>query len=124
MSAALRTLAQIAAEGQRTVAVLGPMSELGEYAVAEHDKLGELAVRLNIDRIVVVGRDARPLYLAAIAQGSWNNEASFTEDADAAYELLTSELRDGDLVLVKSSNSAGLMKLADRLGDYVKGRTS
>lgn len=124
MAAALRTLAQIAAEGQRTVAVLGPMSELGEYAVAEHDKLGELAVRLDLDRIVVVGRDARPLYLAAIAQGSWNNEASFTEDADAAYELLTSELRDGDLVLVKSSNSAGLMKLADRLGDYVKGRTS
>lgn len=124
MSAALRTLAQIATEGQRTVAVLGPMSELGEYAVTEHDKLGELAVRLNIDRIVVVGRDARPLYLAAIAQGSWNNEASFTEDADAAYELLTSELRDGDLVLVKSSNSAGLMKLADRLGEYVKGRIS
>jgi UDP-N-acetylmuramoyl-tripeptide--D-alanyl-D-alanine ligase len=124
MAAALRTLAQIADDGQRKVAVLGAMAELGEFSVAEHDKLGELAVRLDINRIVVVGRDARPLYLAAVAQGSWDNEASFSESADEAFELLTRELREGDLVLVKASKSSGLNDLANRLGDHVKGRLS
>ena len=117
MSAALRTLAQITGPGERTVAVLGAMSELGEYADEEHDRVGLLAVRLGIQRIVVVGSDARRMYLEAIAQGSWDAEAIFFATADEAYDYLMGELRDGDRVLVKSSNSAGLRFLGDRLGE-------
>jgi UDP-N-acetylmuramoyl-tripeptide--D-alanyl-D-alanine ligase len=117
MAAALRTLAQITAPHERTVAVLGAMSELGEYSGEEHDRIGLLAVRLGIQRIVVVGSDARRMYLEAISQGSWDGEAIFFPDADAAYEYLLGELRDGDRVLVKSSNSAGLRFLGDRLGE-------
>ncbi len=117
MSAALRTLAQITGPGERTVAVLGAMSELGEYADEEHDRVGLLAVRLGIQRIVVVGSPARRMYLEAIAQGSWDAEAIFFATADEAYDYLMGELRDGDRVLVKSSNSAGLRFLGDRLGE-------
>ncbi|MFN3950315.1 UDP-N-acetylmuramoyl-tripeptide--D-alanyl-D-alanine ligase [Microbacterium sp.] len=117
MAAALRTLAQITGPDERTVAVLGAMSELGEYADEEHDRVGLLAVRLRIQRIVVIGPEARRMYLEAIAQGSWDGEAVFFADADAAYAYLSTELRDGDRVLVKSSNSAGLRHLGDRLGD-------
>ncbi|MFT4235305.1 MAG: UDP-N-acetylmuramoyl-tripeptide--D-alanyl-D-alanine ligase [Microbacterium sp.] len=115
--AALRTLAQITRDGERMVAVLGAMSELGEYAAEEHHKVGQLAVRLRIPRIVVVGREARVMYLAAVAEGSWDDEAVFFEDADAAYDYLLGELRDGDRVLVKSSNASGLRFLGDRLGE-------
>jgi UDP-N-acetylmuramoyl-tripeptide--D-alanyl-D-alanine ligase len=117
MQAALRTLAQITGEHERMVAVLGAMSELGEHAVEEHGKIGLLAVRLRIPRIVVVGQEARALYLAAVAEGSWNDEAVFFADAEAAYDYLIGELREGDRVLVKSSNSAGLRFLGDRLGE-------
>lgn len=117
MAAALRTLAQITQPGQRKVAVLGAMSELGEQAGEEHDRIGLQAVRLRIERIVVIGRDARRLYLAAIGEGSWDGEAVFFETADEAYDYLMTELRDGDRVLVKSSNSAGLRHLGDRLGE-------
>jgi UDP-N-acetylmuramoyl-tripeptide--D-alanyl-D-alanine ligase len=117
MAAALRTLAQITGPGQRTVAVLGAMSELGEYADDEHDRVGLLAVRLGIQRIVIVGNEARRMFLEAIAQGSWDGEAVFFPDADAAYDYLVGELRDGDRVLVKSSNAAGLRHLGDRLGE-------
>ncbi len=117
MSAALRTLAQITGPGERTVAVLGAMSELGEYSDEEHDRVGLLAVRLGIQRIVVVGPEARRMYLEAVAQGSWDAEAIFFSTADEAYDYLMGELRDGDRVLVKSSNSAGLRFLGDRLGE-------
>lgn len=116
MAAALRTLAQITGAGERTVAVLGAMSELGESAGEEHDRIGLLAVRLNIQRIVVVGPEARRLYLAAVGEGSWDSEAVYLPDQDAAFEYLRTELRDGDRVLVKSSNSVGLRHLGDRLG--------
>ncbi|GAA2993157.1 UDP-N-acetylmuramoyl-tripeptide--D-alanyl-D-alanine ligase [Microbacterium terrae] len=117
MAAALRTLAQIVGPDERSVAVLGAMSELGEYAEDEHDRVGLLAVRLGVQRIVVVGADARRMYLEAVAQGSWDGEAVFFATADEAYEYLLGELRDGDRVLVKSSNSAGLRFLGDRLGE-------
>lgn len=117
MAAALRTLAQITGPGQRKVAVLGAMSELGEFAGEEHDRVGLLAVRLRIERIVVVGAEARRLFLAAVGEGSWDGEAVFFADADEAYDYLLGELRDGDRVLVKSSNSAGLRHLGDRLGE-------
>ena len=117
MAAALRTLAQITGQDERTVAVLGAMSELGETAGEEHDRIGLLAVRLNIQRIVVVGPEARRLFISAISEGSWDSEAVFFPDQDAAFEYLRTELRDGDRVLVKSSNSVGLRHLGDRLGE-------
>ncbi|MDF2508115.1 MAG: UDP-N-acetylmuramoylalanyl-D-glutamate--2,6-diaminopimelate ligase, partial [Microbacterium sp.] len=70
MAAALRTLAQITGPEERTVAVLGAMTELGEGAGEEHDRIGLLAVRLNIRRIVVVGPEARRLYLATAIESS------------------------------------------------------
>lgn len=117
MAAALRTLAQITGPGERTVAVLGAMSELGEHSEDEHDRVGLLAVRLGIQRIVIIGADARRMFLEAVAQGSWDGEAVFFATADEAYDYLMTELRDGDRVLVKSSNSAGLRFLGDRLGE-------
>lgn len=117
MAAALRTLAQITAPDERTVAVLGAMSELGDAAGEEHDRIGLLAVRLNIQRIVVVGPEARRLFLSVVGEGSWDGEAVHLPDQDAAFAYLRDELRDGDRVLVKSSNSVGLRHLGDRLGE-------
>jgi UDP-N-acetylmuramoyl-tripeptide--D-alanyl-D-alanine ligase len=115
-AAALKTLVQIAEPGQRTVAVLGEMAELGEFADEEHDRLGRLAVRLNIGKLVVIGERARHIHLAAGLEGSWDGESVLVPDVDAAYDLLREELRPGDVVLVKSSKSAGLRFLGDRLG--------
>ncbi|WP_426998952.1 UDP-N-acetylmuramoyl-tripeptide--D-alanyl-D-alanine ligase [Pseudarthrobacter sp. N5] len=114
MRAALRTLADLG-RGRRTWAVLGAMLELGPDSIREHTAVGTQVVRLNISRLVVVGREARSLYVSAIQEGSWGEECSFTETVDEAYELLQAELRPGDLVLFKSSNSIGLRHLGDRI---------
>ncbi|BDZ47358.1 UDP-N-acetylmuramoyl-tripeptide--D-alanyl-D-alanine ligase [Naasia aerilata] len=120
MAAALKTLAQVAPG--RTVAVLGEMSELGDLAGEEHDRIGLLAVRLNIGQLVVVGPGARRIHLAAGLQGSWDGESMYVEDLDEAEEVLAGILRAGDTVLVKSSNSARLRFLGDRLGELVSCR--
>ena len=115
MAAALKTLAQIVRPGQRSVAVLGEMAELGEYADDEHDRIGRLAVRLNIGKLIVVGHRARHIHNAAGLEGSWDGESVLVADADEAYDVLRGELREGDVVLVKSSGSAGLRFLGDRI---------
>ena len=116
MAAALKTLAQIVTPGQRSIAVLGEMAELGEYAQEEHDRIGRLVVRLNIGQLVVIGERARHIHAAAGLEGSWDGESVFFADPDGAYAFLRGELRPGDVVLVKSSKSAGLRFLGDKLG--------
>ncbi len=118
MTAALKTLALISEPEQRTFAVLGEMSELGEFSGDEHDRIGLQAVRYNISRIVVVGDGARRMHITAINEGSWDGESVFFSTQDEAYDYLTAELRANDIALVKSSNSAGLRFLGDRLGAF------
>ncbi len=114
MVAALKTLAQVSGDG-RSFAVLGEMAELGDYADEEHDRIGRLAVRLNVSQLVVVGHGARHIHNAAGLEGSWDGESILVADADAAYDVLRDQLRPGDVVLVKASNSVGLKALGDRL---------
>ncbi len=120
MAAALKTLAQIVGPHERSVAVLGEMAELGEYADEEHDRVGRLIVRLNIHKLVVVGHGARHIHNAAGLEGSWDGESVLVADADEAYDVLRDELREGDVVLVKSSGSAGLRFLGDRIAGVVE----
>ena len=117
MAAALKTLAEVTRGTHRAVAVLGEMAELGEYSDEEHDRIGRLVVRLNIDKLIVVGHEARHIHDAAGLEGSWDGESVYVDDADGAYDLLRNELQSGDVVLVKSSNSAGLRLLGDRIAE-------
>ncbi|MFJ2604548.1 MULTISPECIES: UDP-N-acetylmuramoyl-tripeptide--D-alanyl-D-alanine ligase [unclassified Streptomyces] len=115
MRAALRALAAMG-RGRRTWAVLGKMAELGDEALAEHDAVGRLAVRLNVGKLVAVGgQEASWLQLGAYNEGSWGEESVHVSDAQAAIDLLRSELRPGDVVLVKASRSVGLESVAQAL---------
>jgi UDP-N-acetylmuramoyl-tripeptide--D-alanyl-D-alanine ligase len=112
--AALKALVGIAA-GRRTWAVLGEMRELGSQSALEHDAIGRLAVRLNVDRLVAVGEGARAVHLGAAHEGSWGRESMWVPDLDAALRVLHDELEPGDVVLVKGSRLVGLEAVAEEL---------
>ena len=136
MRAGLQALAWISAAGganpagkRRSWAVLGEMAELGDDAISEHDRIGRLAVRLDVSRLIVVGtgRSMSAMHHGAVMEGArgleGEREAAILADADAALTLLRAELQPGDVVLVKASNSAGLGALADSLAaDLPNGR--
>jgi UDP-N-acetylmuramoyl-tripeptide--D-alanyl-D-alanine ligase len=118
MRAGLQALAVMARQrDQRSWAILGEMAELGEDSITEHDRVGRLAVRLDISRLVVVGtgRSMGAMHHGAVMEGSWGSESTMVADGDEALALLRAELEPGDVVLVKASNSAGLGAIADRL---------
>jgi UDP-N-acetylmuramoyl-tripeptide--D-alanyl-D-alanine ligase len=111
----------IVARPRRSWAVLGEMAELGEDAIPEHDRIGRLAVRLDVSRLIVVGmgRSMSAMHDGAVMEGARGSEgervAAIVADVDAALALLRAELQSGDVVLVKASNAAGLATLADAL---------
>ena len=120
MKAALQTLAQLGRMGTRTIAVLGEMAELGQYSRHEHDSIGRLVVRLNIDQLVVVGEGAKLIHMGASQEGSWDGESKFFPSIAETLEYLRGILADGDTVLVKSSKSANLRFLGDDLMEVAK----
>ncbi len=114
MRAALKALVAMGGSG-RTWAVLGEMRELGDSALAAHDEIGRLAVRLDISRLVCVGDGARAMHLGAAQEGSWGNESMWVPDVDAAIAAVRADVRPGDVVLVKASRAIGLEAVAAAL---------
>jgi UDP-N-acetylmuramoyl-tripeptide--D-alanyl-D-alanine ligase len=111
MAAALRAVAAIST-GRRVWAVLGVMAELGADTAAAHAEAGRLAAELGVDRLVVVGAQARPLHDAAAAEPGWRGESVLVPDVRAAIELVTTQVITGDIVLVKASHAEALERVA------------
>lgn len=105
------TLKQLGREQGRHLAVLGAMRELGEESDAFHAALAEPISAAAVDLVILVGPEMRPL--AERLEGRIG--IAHVADAEAAAERLKSELRAGDAVLVKGSNSVGLSRLVAAL---------
>jgi UDP-N-acetylmuramyl pentapeptide synthase len=103
MKAALRTLVELDADGQR-IAVLGEMRELGDESERRHREIGETAAVLKIDHLIAIGNVAATIAEAA-KQAGLENSSTVASTAEAA-ELLAELAAPGDLVLIKGSRLA------------------
>ena len=114
MAAGLKAARWMARDG-RLVAVLGHMAELGPIALDEHERLGELIVRVGVDRLITVGDPARMIYRAAVREGQLPEDALDVDTVQEAIDTLRGWLRPGDVVLVKGSRVVGLERVAEAL---------
>jgi UDP-N-acetylmuramoyl-tripeptide--D-alanyl-D-alanine ligase len=114
MAAALKAARWIARD-VALIAVLGPMAELGPIADEEHERVGELATRLRVDRVVTVGEAARAIAVAAVREGVEPRNVASYDTADEALADVRAHARPGDVVLFKASRVAGLERLAEAL---------
>lgn len=117
-AAALHALAHYAA-GNRTVAVLGDMLDLGAASETAHEELGQLVARLGIDHLVCVGPLARVAGRAAVAAGLPFSRVVDTLDTEPLGELLEEFVKPGDFVLFKGSRAIGLERAAQTLLESV-----
>ena len=79
--------------------------------------MGELAVRIGVDRLITVGDEARAIARAAVREGLVpESVASYDDTAEAGADVLA-WTRSGDVVLLKGSRVAGLERVADALGE-------
>ncbi|MGZ4151517.1 MAG: UDP-N-acetylmuramoyl-tripeptide--D-alanyl-D-alanine ligase [Actinomycetota bacterium] len=114
MAAALRAARWMAREGH-LIAVLGTMAELGPIADEEHERIGELAARIRVDRLITVGASARPIAEAGIREGVEPENVAAYDDPEQVLDDVRRSARPGDVVLFKGSRVAGLERLAEAL---------
>jgi UDP-N-acetylmuramoyl-tripeptide--D-alanyl-D-alanine ligase len=113
-AAALRTARWMAGK-ERLIAVLGEMAELGPISEDEHDRVGELAARIRVDRLITVGGAAETIARAAIREGMEPGDVAIYGSPDEALDDIRRSAAPGDLVLFKGSRVAGLETLAEAL---------
>jgi UDP-N-acetylmuramoyl-tripeptide--D-alanyl-D-alanine ligase len=100
----------------RRVAVLGEMLELGDRAVDLHEDVGQAAARARVDLLITVGgHAAAALAEAAVAAGMPRAHVRHFATSDEAAGAAVSEVRSGDLVLVKGSRGVRTDVVVDRL---------
>jgi UDP-N-acetylmuramoyl-tripeptide--D-alanyl-D-alanine ligase len=110
MAATLKSLGE-EREVARRIAVLGPMRELGEHSTALHAGLAPAVVDAQVDRLILIGEEMRPLAEQVVGTISIDLVSSVGEAAAALMTMV----RPGDAVLVKASNSVGLAKLVEQV---------
>ncbi len=118
MRAALMMLSSMDAKGRR-IAVLGDMLELGDVDVACHEGIGRLAAKLclegKLDGLICVGELAGMMASAASEAGMSSDALSHVSTTGEALERLEGSLAEGDVVLVKASNSMRLDRVVEGL---------
>lgn len=106
------TLTQLGEErGRRKIAVLGAMKELGALSDDLHGGLAGAVKGAGVALAILVGDEMAPL--ADALAGAVTVERA--KDVNDVLDLVPDRLADGDVILIKGSNSIGLSRLVDRL---------
>jgi UDP-N-acetylmuramoyl-tripeptide--D-alanyl-D-alanine ligase len=119
MAAALDFFGALAAEGKK-IAVLGDMLELGERAREHHKQIVELALNLNIDILVLVGKEMSSAFNCLKHDEKKRNAVFIFESWDEqniarASEIILSKISKGDTRLVKGSRAIALERLVEKI---------
>ena len=105
MAASLRVLG---ASGEKTVAVIGDMAELGELTEQAHREIGELTRELGIRTVIAVG--ARAKYFT-----EGNPSAQWFERVEDAMDAIKAAFAPDSAMLVKASHSMHFEKIVEEL---------
>lgn len=110
MKSALQYLNRIT--GNRKIAVLGDMLELGDFSKKLHEGVGNAVVENKVDILITVGKEAKNI--AKIAMEN-NVETHEYTDNNSAISKLKEILKPEDAVLVKASNSMNFKEIVSAI---------
>jgi UDP-N-acetylmuramoyl-tripeptide--D-alanyl-D-alanine ligase len=109
--AALKLLGEL--EG-RHIAVLGDMLELGHYEQSGHQSVG-IAAANTADYLVLVGERSKITADAALKNGFSEKHLKWYPDSEQAAQPAADMIQNGDVILIKGSNSMRMDKIINAL---------
>jgi UDP-N-acetylmuramoyl-tripeptide--D-alanyl-D-alanine ligase len=99
---------------RRLITVMGDMLELGRHSAQEHRKVGAQAAGIA-HLLVTVGFRARDVAQGALDAGMPDASILQYEDAAAAGNELQTLVREGDVILVKGSQSMRMERVVEEI---------
>jgi len=96
-------------KAKRKIVALGDMRELGDFAQAYHENLAEHVD--GVDMIITCGKLIKTLH----EKVKGGKKAKHFDVVEECFEFLDSELKKGDMVLIKGSHGSNMWKIVDKL---------
>jgi UDP-N-acetylmuramoyl-tripeptide--D-alanyl-D-alanine ligase len=112
VKAALETLISLKA-GQKSVAVLGDMLELGDFAADAHREVGRTVAHLGVDVLITMGSLAIYINEGALEAGMQKDRVIAAGSHAEAAALLKERSKNGDAVLIKGSRGMKMEKILE-----------
>jgi UDP-N-acetylmuramoyl-tripeptide--D-alanyl-D-alanine ligase len=109
MLAALHLLAET--PGQRRIAVLGTMKELGERSPQFHHQVGATVQQLHLDGLLILAEEPEA---SALATGATPLPAECFSSHSAVVQRLKQLVQPGDRILFKASRAVGLDRVVEQ----------
>ncbi|MBQ5612694.1 MAG: UDP-N-acetylmuramoyl-tripeptide--D-alanyl-D-alanine ligase, partial [Clostridia bacterium] len=109
--------------GRRSVAVLGDMLELGQESPALHRSVGVHLAQRGIDRLFTLGEGGDQIAIGARQKGmplARIQRRRDVKDLSGMAELLSKELKDGDVVLFKASRGVHAEEIISQLREILE----
>lgn len=100
--------------GNRKIAMLGDMLELGEYEQKMHEKVGEEVAKNNIDILITIGNASKDISKMARKLNPEIEIHEYSKNQEA-LEYAKENFKEGDIVLIKASNAMKLSEIAENL---------
>jgi UDP-N-acetylmuramoyl-tripeptide--D-alanyl-D-alanine ligase len=100
--------------GERKIAVLGDMKELGEHSESCHWEMGAYLAKLELNKIFWIG-ECGPAVETGYRENSGKKSLVFFPDAEHLASAVAGEFHAGDVVLVKGSRACKLEKVVDAI---------
>jgi UDP-N-acetylmuramoyl-tripeptide--D-alanyl-D-alanine ligase len=112
--AALATLAELGGS-QEKVAVLGDMLELGEKTQGCHFELGKTAAHYRINRLFLLGPNARYVRKGALAGGLSPDQVTIGQSHEQIARLISEQIKPGAWLLFKGSRGMKMENVVNAL---------
>ena len=115
MKLAIKSLSALKTNG-RKIALLGKMSELGDYSITAHKEVGQTLKQENIDIVIGVCQETKDI----LSELSPSTKRYYFEDyTNVANFLINELLQDNDTILIKGSHySSKVYMVASALKQY------
>ena len=101
--------------GNKKIAVLGDMLELGAYSEEAHQDVGKYLAKLEIDKLITVGECSRDIDRGAKEAGMSEDNIFHFADVISAGKFLQEIMKEGDLILVKGSQGVRAEKIVKEI---------
>jgi UDP-N-acetylmuramoyl-tripeptide--D-alanyl-D-alanine ligase len=101
--------------GQRKIAVLGDMLELGKDSEKLHREIGETMSKTNIDYLVTFGEKARYISDEALKNNFSKDKAFHFSEKDGIVEFIKKNVKENDVILIKGSRGMEMEKIVEKV---------
>ena len=116
MKAGIDSLINI--DGERKIAVLGAMLELGRIENAAHKEIGKYLYKNGIDVLIGVGGMGEIIAEGAAEAGMAKQSIYIYDNNEDAASFINKIMQSGDAILVKGSRALEMEEIVDLLMEY------